>query len=179
VKPWLIRMRWLIHSCDMTCSCVWHASLISLAKCRDCDAMTYSYAMTHSYMWHGSVTWRIRICDMPHWYVDMIHRYIWHDSWKYLTESRDCKAMTHLCAMTPWYVDMTHSHIPQNSSICVAVTRWHVFCWYVLQYLETVKPMHDRYVEPSKQHADIIIPFVGRNVAAVQVSLSLLHARTP
>lgn len=32
-----------------------------------------------------------------------------------------------------------------------------------------VKTMHDLYVEPSKAKADIIIPFGGRNVAAVQV----------
>ena len=28
----------------------------------------------------------------------------------------------------------------------------------VNQYLETVKPMHDLYVEPTKKYADIIIP---------------------
>lgn len=50
------------------------------------------------------------------------------------------------------------------------------FSSIVTQYLETVKPMHDRYVEPSKQHADIIIPFVGRNVAAIQVLLERLKA---
>ena len=29
------------------------------------------------------------------------------------------------------------------------------------QYLETVKPMHELYVEPSKAHADLIIPEGG------------------
>ena len=31
--------------------------------------------------------------------------------------------------------------------------------------------MHDLFVEPSKTKADIIIPFGGRNVAAVQVNI--------
>jgi uridine kinase len=36
----------------------------------------------------------------------------------------------------------------------------------VNQYLSTVKPMHDAFVEPSKKRADIIIPEGGRNPAA-------------
>ncbi|HPC79681.1 MAG TPA: uridine kinase, partial [Fervidobacterium sp.] len=35
------------------------------------------------------------------------------------------------------------------------------------QYLNTVKPMHDAYVEPSKRHADIIIPRGGYNEKAI------------
>ena len=31
------------------------------------------------------------------------------------------------------------------------------------QYLATVKPMHDAFVEPSKKFADFIIPMGGRN----------------
>lgn len=41
------------------------------------------------------------------------------------------------------------------------------------QYIATVKPMHDAFVEPSKQYADIIIPRGGRN----QVALSLILAK--
>ena len=37
------------------------------------------------------------------------------------------------------------------------------------QYLNTVKPMHDAYVEPSKRHADIIIPRGGYNEKAINV----------
>ena len=33
------------------------------------------------------------------------------------------------------------------------------------QYSETVKPMHEEFVEPSKKHADIIIPRGGENAA--------------
>lgn len=37
------------------------------------------------------------------------------------------------------------------------------------QYLETVKPMHDRYVEPSKRMADLIIPQGGHNLVALEM----------
>jgi uridine kinase len=37
------------------------------------------------------------------------------------------------------------------------------------QYRRTVKPMHDRYCEPSKAHADLIVPEGGANVAALSV----------
>ena len=43
----------------------------------------------------------------------------------------------------------------------------------VNQYLATVKPMHDAFVEPSKRLADLIVPFGGKNPAA----LSLICAR--
>ena len=38
------------------------------------------------------------------------------------------------------------------------------------QYKNTVKPMHDRYVEPSKKHADLVVPEGGKN----QVALSMI-----
>lgn len=37
------------------------------------------------------------------------------------------------------------------------------------QYLNTVKPMHEMYVEPSKKHADIIIPEGGHNIVALEM----------
>ena len=37
----------------------------------------------------------------------------------------------------------------------------------VNQYLTTVRPMHHAFVEPSKKHADIIIPEGGKNVVAI------------
>mmetsp|Transcript_2504 Transcript_2504/g.5947 ORF Transcript_2504/g.5947 Transcript_2504/m.5947 type:complete len:361 (+) Transcript_2504:190-1272(+) len=49
------------------------------------------------------------------------------------------------------------------------------FASVVHQYLATVKPMHDAFVEPSKQFSDLIVPFGGRNVAAIQVLLERLH----
>ena len=40
----------------------------------------------------------------------------------------------------------------------------------VEQYLTTVKPMHEQFVEPSKRKADLIIPEGGKN----QVALDML-----
>jgi len=37
------------------------------------------------------------------------------------------------------------------------------------QYLATVKPMHEAYVEPSKKFADIIIPEGGHNLVALEM----------
>jgi uridine kinase len=54
------------------------------------------------------------------------------------------------------------------------VQRGRNFTSIVTQYLETVKPMHDQFVEPSKQFADVIIPFGGRNIAAIQILLETL-----
>jgi len=42
------------------------------------------------------------------------------------------------------------------------------------QYLETVKPMHDAYVEPTKRRADIIIPKGGFNNKAIDVVVSFV-----
>jgi len=35
------------------------------------------------------------------------------------------------------------------------------------QWQATVKPMHEKYVEPSKKKADIIVPEGGRNKVAL------------
>jgi uridine kinase len=43
----------------------------------------------------------------------------------------------------------------------------------VEQYLTTVRPMHEEFVEPSKRHADLIIPEGGEN----QVALDAIIAR--
>jgi uridine kinase len=37
------------------------------------------------------------------------------------------------------------------------------------QYRQTVKPMHDRFVEPSKKYADIIIPRGGENKTGINI----------
>ena len=39
----------------------------------------------------------------------------------------------------------------------------------VAQYLTTVKPMHEQFVEPSKRKADLIIPEGGTNKAALDM----------
>ena len=37
------------------------------------------------------------------------------------------------------------------------------------QYLETVKPMHEQYVQPSRKNADLIIPEGGKNLVALEM----------
>ena len=37
------------------------------------------------------------------------------------------------------------------------------------QWQQTVKPMHELYVEPSKKHADLVIPEGGKNVVALDM----------
>lgn len=37
------------------------------------------------------------------------------------------------------------------------------------QYQETVKPMHEKYVEPSKRYADIVVPEGGKNLVALDM----------
>ena len=37
------------------------------------------------------------------------------------------------------------------------------------QYVTTVKPMHEQFVEPSKKHADIIIPRGGENKIGIHI----------
>ncbi len=44
------------------------------------------------------------------------------------------------------------------------------------QYMTTVRPMHLEFVEPSKRHADIIIPG-GMKLGAVATLIELIRAR--
>ena len=37
----------------------------------------------------------------------------------------------------------------------------------ITQYQQTVKPMHEKYVEPSKKYADIVVPEGGKNLVAL------------
>lgn len=43
------------------------------------------------------------------------------------------------------------------------------------QYLNTVKPMHEAFVEPSKRYADIIIPEGGHNTVALSLLVSKIE----
>jgi len=45
------------------------------------------------------------------------------------------------------------------------------------QYRNTVKPMHDLYVQPTKQYADVIVPEGGRNLVAIRVLVDHVKAR--
>lgn len=37
------------------------------------------------------------------------------------------------------------------------------------QYLDTVKPMHEKYVEPSKKFANLVVPDGGKNIVALSM----------
>lgn len=39
----------------------------------------------------------------------------------------------------------------------------------ITQYLTTVKPMHEQFVEPSKRKADLIVPEGGHNLVALEL----------
>ena len=43
----------------------------------------------------------------------------------------------------------------------------------ITQYKATVKPMHEKYVEPSKKYADLVVPEGGKN----QVALDMIEGR--
>lgn len=45
------------------------------------------------------------------------------------------------------------------------------------QYLTTVRPMHQQFVEPSKRYADIILPRGGQNAVAIEMILTTIQRR--
>ena len=42
----------------------------------------------------------------------------------------------------------------------------------IQQYVTTVRPMHEEFVEPSKRHADLIIPEGGENLVAIDAIIA-------
>ena len=45
----------------------------------------------------------------------------------------------------------------------------------LLQYQETVKPMYEKYVEPSKKYAHILVPEGGKNAVALDLVVNLIE----
>jgi uridine kinase len=43
------------------------------------------------------------------------------------------------------------------------------------QYMDTVRPMHLKFVEPSKRYADVIIPHGGLNKVAMEMVVASLR----
>ena len=43
------------------------------------------------------------------------------------------------------------------------------------QYQETVKPMHEKYVEPSKRFAHIVVPEGGKNLVALDMIMNRIQ----
>ncbi len=46
----------------------------------------------------------------------------------------------------------------------------------IFQYLDTVRPMDLEFVQPSRRHADIILPGGGQNRVAIEMVVARLHA---
>jgi len=45
----------------------------------------------------------------------------------------------------------------------------------IKRYLETVKLMHEQFIEPSKRYADLIVPEGGNNVVAINILVSIIE----
>ena len=45
----------------------------------------------------------------------------------------------------------------------------------LMQYQTTVKPMHEKYVEPSKKYANLVIPEGGKNAVALDMILGRIR----
>ena len=78
---------------------------------------TYERVMlqTHTYVPHAftCVTWRIRVCAMP-------HAYVCHDSCMRATWLMNVCDMTHECVWhDPWMCDMTHRFVWHDWCMCV------------------------------------------------------------
>lgn len=45
----------------------------------------------------------------------------------------------------------------------------------ITQYLTTVKPMHEQFVEPSKKNANLIVPEGGKNLIALEMIINRIQ----
>ncbi len=45
------------------------------------------------------------------------------------------------------------------------------------RYLQTVKPMHQQFIEPSKECADIIVPQGGENTVAIEILTTVIEKK--
>ena len=45
----------------------------------------------------------------------------------------------------------------------------------ITQYQQTIKPMHEKYVEPSKRYANIVVPEGGKNTVALDMILGRIQ----
>jgi len=45
------------------------------------------------------------------------------------------------------------------------------------RYLDTVKPMHEQFIEPTKRFADIIVPLGGENTVAITILATTIRQK--
>jgi len=128
LNEWNKLQTWLINTCDMPHSYLWHASFIRVTwLIHTCD-MPYSYLwralfvrvtclihtgdMIYSYVWRTAsirVTWLIHICTHTPRIEQGTTDYTWHDSFICVTRLIDiCDTwLIHTCDVTHSYI---HSH---------------------------------------------------------------------
>jgi len=46
----------------------------------------------------------------------------------------------------------------------------------ITQYLNTVRPAHEQFIEPSKKYADIIVTEGGNNLVAIDMLVTKIKA---
>ena len=46
----------------------------------------------------------------------------------------------------------------------------------ISQYIESVKPMHEQFVEPTKKYADIIVPDGKTNTVAIDLLITKINS---
>ena len=51
-----------------------------------------------------------------------------------------------------------------------------VFIQKINQYLVSVRPMHEKYIKPTKQYADIIVPDGGYNDIAIDILITKIKS---
>ena len=54
------------------------------------------------------------------------------------------------------------------------VERGHPLEMLIDKYRNVLKPMHDEFIEPTKQYADIIIPQGGHNSVAIEIMTNFI-----
>jgi len=141
---------WLVHTCDMPCSYVWHDSFINWYDgwLMSCPAMC---DMTRLYVWHDSFTrvtwfvyelvrWLTHFVSCNVWYdsficVDMTCLSVWHGSFTCVTWLVDICDMARLWTGTigkthrvlqcvPWLIhmcDMTRLHVLVRRFTCMII----------------------------------------------------------
>ena len=73
------------------------------------------------------------------------------------------------------FVDAPRTSASSAASSATSSERGRTAESVIAQYRRTVKPMHDLFVEPTKQHADLIVPEGGRNHVALAVMSSFVE----
>jgi len=97
---WIMSHIWMSHNAHMNATCLTHVGVCAMSCWCVChDSLIY---VTHSYMWHDSLTCVICLIHV----CGTTHSYVWHVSFICATK------IIHMC-------QMTHSYVWHDSFICV------------------------------------------------------------